>query len=74
MDKVTIEVAIERDLLDEAERKGVDVQAEAERGLRRKLGRLSLSPAEIEAIKASIEASNRFIEEHGLLSDEWRKF
>jgi post-segregation antitoxin (ccd killing protein) len=74
MDKVTIEVAVDRDLLDEAERQGVDVQAEAERGLRRRLGRPKLTPAEIEEIKASVEGYNAHVERHGLFADKWRRF
>ena len=60
MDKVRIGVENERDLLDEAQRLGVEMEAEAEHGFRRRPGRPA-APAQEErdAIARSVEMLDR---------------
>ncbi len=79
MDKVTLEIAIERDLAEEAERQGVDVVAEAERMLRRRLAPYK-AVADDEARRwreenaEAIAFNNQELERNGLWSDGYRLF
>lgn len=75
MDKVRIEIAIDRDLVAEAERQGLDVGAEVERGLRRRLGHIATLTSEEQAtVKLQVERYNAHVAEHGLFADRWRRF
>jgi post-segregation antitoxin (ccd killing protein) len=75
MDKVRLEIAIDRDLADHAEQHGLDVSAEAERGLRRRLSRAPRPSADERAtILLQIERYNQHAEQHGLFADRWRRF
>jgi antitoxin CcdA len=79
MDKVRLEIAIDRDLADHAEQHGLDVSAEAERGLRRRLGSTGLDTDEAarrwrEENAEAIRISNEELERDGLWSDGHRLF
>ena len=74
--KETIELQIDGDLLKRARDAGVDVQIVLERALRH---RLPVPSADEQARwneenREAIEASNRYVEEHGLPLAKYRMF
>ena len=77
-------VQIGQELLESAERVGLDVPQVIERALRDEVRRkvASMDPGECEAlrdkiraeIRAEIEWYNDYSEKHGLFADHWRNF
>ena len=71
--KRAVNLSIDAALLDEAKAAGTNLSALLERGLKEEL-RIAREQGLKAELRASIEAHNEYIEKHGLLSDEWRKF
>lgn len=71
--KKAVNLSIDSALLEEAKAAGVNLSAVLEAALAAEL-RASREDRLRAELRPGIEAHNRFIEKHGFLSDEWRKF
>jgi antitoxin CcdA len=71
--KRAVNLSIDADLLAEAREFGTNLSATLEQALR-EAHREKRWAKWREENRPAIEAHNRFVAEHGLLSDEWRKF
>lgn len=71
--KKAVNLSIDAELLAEAKQAGINMSEALERTLAEELKHDRWEKWRREN-RAAIEAHNEFIREHGLLSDEWRKF
>jgi antitoxin CcdA len=71
--KKAVNLSIDSNLLVEAKAAGTNLSALLERALEQEL-RERLHKKWREENREAIEAYNKFIQEHGLLSDEWHSF
>lgn len=71
--KKAVNLSIDAELLAEAKASGTNLSALLEMALEREL-RERLHQKWRDENREAIEAYNKFVEEHGLLSDEWRSF
>ncbi len=71
--KKAVNLSIDANLLAEAKEAGINISEALERTLSNELKHDRWEKWRREN-RAAIEAHNEFIREHGLLSDEWRKF
>ncbi len=71
--KRAVNLSIDADLVVEAKEAGVNMSEMLERTLENELKERRAEKWRQENRKA-IQAHNRFIKAHGLLSDDWRKF
>lgn len=71
--KKAVNLSIDAELVAEAREFGTNLSATLEQALR-EAHREKRWAKWREENRAAIEAHNRFVTEHGLLSDEWRKF
>jgi antitoxin CcdA len=71
--KKSVNLSIDANLLAEAKSSGTNLSALLESALEREL-RERLNQKWRDENRDAIEAYNKFVEEHGLLSDEWRSF
>jgi antitoxin CcdA len=69
----TINHSIDADLLAEAKEAGTNMSALLEQALKEELRERRWQKWR-EENREALEAHNRFVEEHGLLSEEWRTF
>ena len=67
----SVNLSIDAELVAEAKAAGTNLSDVFEKALRKSLGRVGKLSEED---RAAIEAHNRHVAEHGLLSDLWRKF
>lgn len=75
MDKALVQVAIPRDLLDDAIERGCDLDSEVESALRRRLNRPCPNIAAAKAeIDRACEQINELVERYGSFGEEWRTF
>ena len=78
MGKVELNIGIDPELIEQAKRLGISIAGMDERGLRLHLQRVDPAGAEARAKRwaeenaEAIREHNRFVEEHGLLSDHFR--
>lgn len=71
--KKAVNLSIDAELLAEAKEAGINLSEALERTLAGELKHQRWETWRREN-RAAIEAHNEFIREHGLLSDDWRKF
>lgn len=71
--KKSVNLSVDADLLEEARAAGLNLSEALRAGLEHALREHRLEAVRDEH-RHAIEAHNRFIVKHGLLSDEWRKF
>jgi antitoxin CcdA len=71
--KKAVNLSIDAELVAEAKATGTNMSALLEKALREELRERRWQKWREENREAN-EAYNRFVEEHGLLSDEWRNF
>jgi antitoxin CcdA len=71
--KKAVNLSIDAELVAEAKASGTNLSALLEKALREELRERRWRIWREENREAN-EAYNRFVEEHGLLSDEWRNF
>jgi antitoxin CcdA len=71
--KKAVNLSLDAELVAEAKAAGTNLSALLEKALREELRERQLQKWR-EENRPAIEAHNRFVAEHGLLSDEWRKF
>lgn len=78
MGKVELNIGIDPELIEQAQRLGISIAGMDERALRLHLQKVDPAGAEArakrwaEANAEAIREHNRFVEEHGLLSDHFR--
>ena len=71
--KRAVNLTIDTGLFEEAKAAGLNFSEALRSGIEAALQEHRLRAAR-EEHRPAIEAHNRFVEKHGLLSDEWRKF
>lgn len=71
--KRAVNLTIDAALVEEAKAAGLNLSEELRQALEKALREHRLRKARDEH-RPAIEAHNQFVEAHGLLSDEWRKF
>jgi antitoxin CcdA len=71
--KKAVNLSIDAELIAEAKEAGTNMSALLEKALREELRARRWQKWREENREAN-EAYNKFVEEHGLLSDEWRNF
>jgi len=71
--KKAVNLSIDAELLAEAKEVGTNLSALLEQALKEALRERRWQKWR-EENREAIEAHNKFVEEHGLLSDEWRNF
>lgn len=71
--KKAVNLSIDAELVAEAKAAGTNMSAVLEKALEREL-RERLHEKWRDENREAIGAYNKFVEEHGLLSDEWRSF
>lgn len=71
--KRAVNLSIDADLLAEAKAAGTNLSALLEQALQERLSAGRIERWKLEN-RPAIESHNRLVREHGLFSDDWRKF
>lgn len=75
METITFELTMDAEIVRKARLAELDIAAEAEHALRRKLDLTAETTSRMRAeVAAQVERYNDQIDRHGLFADEWRRF